>query len=184
MLLWRNAKCSQEKSYHYQICHCLKVKPSSHKELFQKEKNKLLRWIYAQVICGSMVGKNRQSPASTETPASSERSKMYIRKSVGPRIEPWGTPTLTGYSCEGLPFRTTQLSITEKIRNKAKYLTLNSIRLSLWRRPTCQTLSKALDLSIATARVALDQLKALVILSDTTVRRSAVDREDLKPYWK
>ena len=22
------------------------------------------------------------------------------------------------------------------------------------------------------------------ILSDTTVRRSAVDREDLKPYWK
>ena len=64
------------------------MKPSSHKELFQKEKNKLLRWIYAQVICGSMVGKNRQSPASTETPASSERSKMYIRKSVGPRIEP------------------------------------------------------------------------------------------------
>ena len=35
-----------------------------------------------------------------------------------------------------------------------------------------------------TARVAPDLLKALVILSDTTVRRSAVDREDLKPYWK
>ena len=27
-------------------------------------------------------------------------------------------------------------------------------------------------------------LKALEILSDTTVRRSVVDREDLKPYWK
>ena len=26
--------------------------------------------------------------------------------------------------------------------------------------------------------------KAIVILSDTTLRRSAVDREDLKPYWK
>ena len=26
--------------------------------------------------------------------------------------------------------------------------------------------------------------KALEILSDTAVRRSAVDREDLKPYWK
>ena len=25
---------------------------------------------------------------------------MYNRKSVGPRMEPWGTPTLTGYSCE------------------------------------------------------------------------------------
>ena len=47
-----------------------------------------------------------------------------------------------------------------------------------------QTLSKALDISSATARVAPDLLKTLAILSDTTVRRSAVDREDLKPYWK
>ena len=30
----------------------------------------------------------------------------------------------------------------------------------------------------------LQVLKALAIVSDTTVRRSAVDREDLKPYWK
>ena len=39
-------------------------------------------------------------------------------------------------------------------------------------------------MSSATARVAPDLLKTLAILSDTTVRRSAVDREDLKPYWK
>ena len=39
-----------------------------------------------------------------------------------------------------------------------------------------QTLSKALDISRPTARVA--------ILSDITARRSAVDREDLKPYLK
>ena len=38
-------------------------------------------------------------------------------------------------------------------------------------------------ISSPTARVAPDLLKALTILSDTTVR-SAVDREDLKPYWK
>ena len=25
---------------------------------------------------------------------------MYNRKSVGPRMEPWGTPPLTGYSCK------------------------------------------------------------------------------------
>ena len=43
---------------------------------------------------------------------------------------------------------------------------------------------KALDISSATARVAPDLLKALAILSDTIARRSAVDREDLKPYWK
>ena len=50
--------------------------------------------------------------------------------------------------------------------------------------PDCQTLSKALDISSATARVAPDLLKALATVSDVTVRRSAVDQEDLKPYWK
>ena len=35
-----------------------------------------------------------------------------------------------------------------------------------------------------TARVAPDLLKALAILSDTTKRRYAVDREGLKPYLK
>ena len=43
---------------------------------------------------------------------------------------------------------------------------------------------ESLGISSTTARVAPDLLKALVILSDTTVRRSAVDQEDLKPYWK
>ena len=38
----------EKKSYHYQIYHCLKVKPSFHGKLFQNEKSKLLLWIYAQ----------------------------------------------------------------------------------------------------------------------------------------
>ena len=36
----------------------------------------------------------------------------------------------------------------------------------------------------ATAQVAPDLLRALAISSDATVRRSAVDSEDLKSYWK
>ena len=36
----------------------------------------------------------------------------------------------------------------------------------------------------ATAQVARDLLKSLVILSDSTFRRSAVDQENLKPHWK
>ena len=56
--------------------------------------------------------------------------------------------------------------------------------ISLWKRQACQTLSKALDISSATTQVAQDLLKALAILSDTTVRRYAVDWEDLKTYWK
>ena len=44
---------------------------------------------------------------------------MYSRKSVGPRMDPWGTPALTGYSCEHLPSRTTRSHLfprKEKIR--------------------------------------------------------------------
>ena len=43
---------------------------------------------------------------------------------------------------------------------------------------------KSLGLSSATVRIALDLLKTLAILSVTTVRRSAVDKEDLIPHWK
>ena len=39
----------------------------------------------------------------------------------------------------------------------------------------CQTLSKALDISSATAPVGSDLVKALAILSDKTVRKFAVD---------
>ena len=46
------------------------------------------------------------------------------------------------------------------------------------------TLSKALDMSSATAEVVPDLIKALAILSDATVRSPAVNGEDLKPYWK
>ena len=35
-------------------------------------------------------------------------SLIYSRKSVGPRMQPWGAPALTGYSCEDFPSRTTQ----------------------------------------------------------------------------
>ena len=53
----------------------------------------------------------------------------------------------------------------------------------MWRIPACQTLSKALEISSPAAQVARYLFKALVILSDATVRRSAVDWEDLKGDW-
>ena len=52
------------------------------------------------------------------------------------------------------------------------------------RRPVCQILSKVMDISSATAWAAPNLLKGLTILSDTTVWRPAVDRENLKPYYK
>ena len=57
---------------------------------------------------------------------SSEWSLMYNRKSVGPRMEPCGVPTLTGYSFENFPSNHhsnhSKSSFTKKWRNKAKYL--------------------------------------------------------------
>ena len=44
---------------------------------------------------------------------------MYSRKSGEPKMEPCGTPSLTGYSCEDFPFRNIrrrQLLRKEEIR--------------------------------------------------------------------
>ena len=54
------------------------------------------------------------------------------------------------------------------------------LELSLCQRPAYQILPKVFDISSATARVVPDLLKALAILSDTVIRRSAVDWDNLK----
>ena len=41
-----------------------------------------------------------------------------------------------------------------------------------------------MDISSAAAWVAPDLIKALAILSDKTVSKTAVDRKDLNSYWK
>ena len=43
---------------------------------------------------------------------------------------------------------------------------------------------KPVDILSATVWLGPDLLKGLTNLSDKTVRRSSVDWEDLKPYWK
>ena len=43
---------------------------------------------------------------------------MYSRKSVGPEMEPWGTPALTGYSCEDFPSKTTRSHLLLKKKKK------------------------------------------------------------------
>ena len=36
---------------------------------------------------------------------------MCTRKSQGPKMKPWGTPALTGYSCEDVPSRTSEIHL-------------------------------------------------------------------------
>ena len=85
---------------------------------------------------------------------------MYSRKSAGPKIEPSGTLSLTGCSYEDFSSRTTRrcLLLRKDEINSNIWHEITQC-LSLWRRQACQTLSKALDISIVTARVAQDLLK-------------------------
>ena len=96
-----------------------------------------------------------------------------------------GTAALTRYSYEDFLFRTIcGHFFTEKRSNKVKHRTWNSIRFKFVKKISSPNSVKAFDISSTTARVARDLLKSLAILLDTTIRRSAVDWEDLKLYWK
>ena len=111
---------------------------------------------------------------------------MNKRKRVGPRIEPCETPSLIANSGDHLSSKTTSsLRPLQKEEIIWKMSSVTPYAFSLWSRPLlCQTLSKALEMSKATAQMASDKFKVLAILSVTTVRRSAVDLDDPKPYWK
>ena len=112
-------------------------------------------------------------------------SLMSSAKSVGPRIDPWGTPALTGYSCDHFPCRTRRsylLLRKEEIRRNIWPKIWHN--LNFWSRPACQTLPKSLDISSATGHLTSDLLKILAILSDATVRTFSSDQENLKSYLK
>ena len=73
---------------------------------------------------------------------------MYSRKSVGWRMEPSGTPTLTGYSFEDFLSRITWSQLLPR-KDKLRPNTWPEISYvkSLWRRPVCQILSKVVKRS-------------------------------------
>ena len=95
-------------------------------------------------------------------------------------MEPWGTLVLVRYLCKDFPVRNTEAIYYPEMTKCGPRPDLNF-------HTTCvceENLSKAWEISGATGWVASDLLKILVILSDTTVTRSAIDREDQKPYSK
>ena len=98
---------------------------------------------------------------------------MYSRRRVGPKMQPCQTPALTGCSYKYFPFWTTQSCLI---------LRKDKIRSNAWPEILCQDLSKALDRLSVIAWVVPDLLKAPAILSDSTIRKSGLNQEDLKPY--
>ena len=115
---------------------------------------------------------------------SSGRSLIKMRKRVGPRTDPWGTPALMECSLEELPLRTTCIERWERnyfiiFRNGPEI----PYAWSLWISPRCQTLSNALEISKAMALASPDTSSAWCIRSVITVSKSAVERSLRKPYW-
>ena len=75
-------------------------------------------------------------------------------------------------------------SITAKRRSKAKYLTWNSLRRKFVKKTIMPNLGKSLGYVKCYSSSSWRPVKIPSNLSDTTVRKSAVDWENLKPYWK
>lgn len=108
---------------------------------------------------------------------------MYKRKRLSPRIKSWGTPTLNVHLEDVLPSKTTKRLLL--LRNdEIRWNNLPDMpeALPLWKREAWQNLSKAFDISSATAWVAPETLKAPAIQLVTTVKISAVQQGTLTSY--
>ena len=94
-----------------------------------------------------------------------------MRKNNGPRTEPCGTPAVTDFQAEDWPSRTTHWHLL--FNNDLiilKRLPSIPLLLSLKRRPSCQTLSNALNRSRKTPQtydegLALKALKILCVMA-------------------
>ena len=74
--------------------------------------------------------------------------------------------------------------ITEKRRNKAKYLTWNSVEPMLVKKISMPNSVESLGYIKCYSSSSLIPVESPSNCIRYTVRRSAVDRQDLKPYWK
>ena len=78
----------------------------------------------------------------------SVRSLMYIRKRSGPRTDPCGTPDWMDSQDDSMPFKTTLcLRLLRKSDMSAQSWPSMPLLLSLNNKPSCHTLSNALEMS-------------------------------------
>ena len=109
--------------------------------------------------------------------SSGRSSLMYSWKSLQPRMNPWGTPALTGYSCEVFHPEPPK----EIRRNKAKYLSWNSVKFKFAKKTRMPNSAESLGY-IKCYRLSSPRL--VKSPSNSIRHKSEVDREDLKPHWK
>ena len=71
--------------------------------------NKYFMVFFCDILISIWKKKTRRAGLQNKKPSWSDL--MRSRKSVGSRMDPWGTPLLAGYSCEHFPSRTTWSSL-------------------------------------------------------------------------
>ena len=111
---------------------------------------------------------------------------MYSRKKVGSRMEPRGTPALTGYSFEDFLSRTywSRLLWPNIWPDKARYLNWSSIRLKFVKKTSMSNPVKSLGYIKCYSLSSPRPVKSHSNSIKYNCQKSAVDRVDLQPYWK
>ena len=114
----------------------------------------------------------------------SAKSLIYIKNRKGPRIEPWGTPTLTSAQDEHWPFKTSLCFLLRRMSRKMLMISpLIPFWRSLKRRPSCHTLSKAFEISRNISQTSYPLSNSFKI--SWLIERSWMMQEspDLNPDW-
>ena len=100
-------------------------------------------------------------------------------------MESWETPALTGYFYEEFPSKTTRRCLLlRKKRNKAKYLTWYSIRPKFVKKTSIPNFVESLGYIQCYSSSCPRPVKSSSDSIRHNFRRSAVDGEDVKSYWK
>ena len=101
-------------------------------------------------------------------------------------MEPWGTSTLAGCSCEDFPIRTMwSRLLMRKDKIRPNIPTWKSIRREFVRKTSVLNLPERVGYMKCYRSIRLRLIiESLAVPSGTSARRFAVAREDLKPYLK
>ena len=114
----------------------------------------------------------------------SGKSLIYIKKRMGPRTEPWGTPDVTGEGGDSSPTTTVCCRIPNKVLIQLRVCPLTPYRCSLYRIFWSLTLSKALLKSRNKTSVCLPDYKFLLRSSISMNNWVSLDRFSWNPYWR
>ena len=108
-------------------------------------------------------------------------SSMYVRKSVGPRTDPWGTPDVTGFSSDIPLSRTFFLPVKNDFIYFSNSMEISKFFSNFCNRRPCNTLSKAYEKSKNVVFIHLPLSTSLEFSCNSPTNCVVYDRPFLKP---